>query len=91
MNYVLAIFLPPVALILTGRILAGIVIGILWAATAIFFPPTHILFVLIAFAMVHDKRKERDWKKQMEGMNAIAEKHSPVEAKPVPWYKKEIF
>lgn len=66
MNYVLAIFLPPLSILLTGRIVVSIVVFLLWVP-AILIPGgllTHPLFIVLAWFLIYQARADRrlrDW------------------------------
>ncbi|QFS82263.1 hypothetical protein FIU97_05690 [Roseivivax sp. THAF40] len=60
MNYVLALFLPPLSILLTGRIITSIVVFIIWVP-AILIPGgvlTHPLFILLAWILIYQSGEE---------------------------------
>lgn len=64
MNYVLALFLPPLSILLTGRILVGIVVLVIWIPAILFSGGlTHPMFVILAWILIYqsgaDRRFER--------------------------------
>lgn len=65
MNYVLAIFLPPLSILLAGRILVSIVVFILWVpATILSLGSAHSMFIFLAWILIyqaHSDRRLRDW------------------------------
>ena len=60
MNYVLALFLPPVSILLTGRIFTAIFVFIIWVP-AIFFSGglTHPMFILLAWVLIYQTAEDR--------------------------------
>ena len=60
MNYVLAIFLPPLSVLLIGRFFLSIIVFILWVPAIIFSGGlTHPMFVLLAWALIFHDREDR--------------------------------
>ncbi len=61
MNYVLALLLPPVSILLTGRIITAIVVFLIWVP-AIIIPGgvlTHPLFILLAWVLIYQSGENR--------------------------------
>lgn len=60
MNYVLALFLPPLSILFTGRIFLAIFVFIIWVP-AIFFSGglTHPMFILLAWVLIYQSGEER--------------------------------
>ncbi|EEX14184.1 conserved hypothetical protein [Citreicella sp. SE45] len=60
MNYVLALFLPPLSILFTGRIFLSIFVFIIWVP-AIFFTGglTHPMFILLAWVLIYQSGEER--------------------------------
>lgn len=60
MNYILAIFLPPLSILLTGRPFLSIIVFLLWIP-ALFFSGglTHPMFILLAWALIFHAREDR--------------------------------
>ena len=61
MNYVLALLLPPVSILLTGRIITAIVVFLIWVP-AIIIPGgvlTHPLFILLAWVLIYQSGEDR--------------------------------
>ncbi len=60
MNYVLALFLPPLSILLAGRPIVAIVTFLIWVP-AIFFSGglTHPMFILLAWIIIYDRREDR--------------------------------
>ncbi|MEM9852332.1 MAG: hypothetical protein AAF761_10080 [Pseudomonadota bacterium] len=62
MNYILALLLPPLSILLTGRLILSIVTFLIWVP-AIFFSGglTHPMFILLAwFIVFHAREDARD-------------------------------
>lgn len=60
MNYILAILLPPLSILLTGRPILGIVVFLIWIP-ALFFSGglTHPMFILLAWFLIFHAREDR--------------------------------
>ena len=60
MNYVLALFLPPVSILLLGRVILAIVVFVIWLP-AIFFSGglTHPMFILLAWILIYQAHEDR--------------------------------
>ncbi|ETX29822.1 hypothetical protein [Roseivivax isoporae] len=60
MNYVLALFLPPLSILLTGRILTSIVVFLIWIPAILFSGGlTHPMFILLAWILIYQAGEER--------------------------------
>ncbi|SPF80803.1 hypothetical protein [Pseudoprimorskyibacter insulae] len=60
MNYVLALFLPPLSILLTGRIVVAIVTFFIWVPAIIFSGGlTHPMFILLAWILIFQAREDR--------------------------------
>ncbi|GAA4229489.1 ABC-type transport system involved in cytochrome bd biosynthesis fused ATPase/permease subunit [Sagittula marina] len=60
MNYVLALFLPPLSILLLGRIFLSIVVFIIWISAIIFSGGlTHPMFILLAWILIYQAGEER--------------------------------
>ncbi|MCV6595707.1 MAG: hypothetical protein OIF40_01305 [Mangrovicoccus sp.] len=54
MNYILAIFLPPLSILLAGRPFVAIVTFFIWVPAIIFSGGlTHPMFVILAWLLIH--------------------------------------
>jgi len=60
MNYILAILLPPLSIVLTGRPIIGLLTFIVWIP-ALFFSGglTHPMFILLAWLIIFQSREDR--------------------------------
>lgn len=57
MNYVLALFLPPLSILLIGRVILSIVVLIVWIPAIIFSGGlTHPMFILLAWVLIYERR-----------------------------------
>lgn len=57
MNYLLAILLPPLSIILSGRPIIGIIILIIWPFALVFSGGlTHPMFILLAWFIIFEGR-----------------------------------
>jgi hypothetical protein len=60
MNYVLAILLPPLSILLAGRILLSIVVFVIWIPALLFSGGlTHPMFILLAWFIIFHAREDR--------------------------------
>lgn len=60
MNYVLALLLPPLSILLTGRIITAIVVFIIWIPALIFSGGlTHPMFILLAWVLIYQSAEDR--------------------------------
>ncbi len=58
MNYLLAILLPPLSIMLTGRPFLGVFIFIIWVPALIFSGGlTHPMFILLAWLLIFTSRE----------------------------------
>ncbi|MEM7643104.1 MAG: hypothetical protein AAF366_11305 [Pseudomonadota bacterium] len=57
MNYVLAILLPPLSILLAGRPILGIVVFLIWVPALIFSGGlTHPMFIILAWLIIFEGR-----------------------------------
>jgi hypothetical protein len=60
MNYILAILLPPLSILLTGRPFLGIIVFVIWIPALIFSGGlTHPMFILLAWLLIFQSRESR--------------------------------
>lgn len=60
MNYVLALFLPPLSILLAGRPIVAIVTFLIWVPAVIFSGGlTHPMFILLAWILIYQSREDR--------------------------------
>lgn len=60
MNYLLALILPPVSILLTGRPFIAIITFIIWVPALIFSGGlTHPMFILLAWILIFQAREDR--------------------------------
>lgn len=58
MNYLLAILLPPVSIILTGRPFLGVIVFVIWIPALLFSGGlTHPMFILLAWLLIFQSRE----------------------------------
>ena len=54
MNYVLALFLPPLSILLLGRIFLAVVVFVIWIPAIVFSGGlTHPMFVILAWILIY--------------------------------------
>ncbi len=54
MNYVLALLLPPLSIMIAGRPILGIIVFLIWLPAVIFSSGlTHPMFILLAWFLIH--------------------------------------
>lgn len=60
MNYVLALFLPPVSILIAGRPFVAIVTFLIWIPAVIFSGGlTHPMFIILAWILIYQSGEER--------------------------------
>ncbi|MBB3710845.1 MAG: hypothetical protein ACU0E9_13560 [Limimaricola soesokkakensis] len=60
MLYILALLLPPVAIMLTGRVILGMVVLVIWfPAILISGGLGHPIFILLAWLIIHQSAVKR--------------------------------
>ncbi len=60
MNYLLAILLPPLSILLTGRPIIAILVFLIWIPALIFSGGlTHPMFILLAWFLIFHAREDR--------------------------------
>ena len=59
MNYLLALLLPPLSIVLTGRPVIGVLIFLIWVPAIIFSGGlTHPMFILLAWLLIFQSRED---------------------------------
>ncbi|MBV7409802.1 hypothetical protein [Maritimibacter sp. DP1N21-5] len=60
MNYILALLLPPVSILLTGRPILAIIVFLIWVPALIFSGGlTHPMFIILAWIIIFQSREDR--------------------------------
>ena len=60
MNYVLALFLPPLSILLIGRVFLAIVVTLIWIPAVIFSGGlTHPMFIALAWILIYQHHQDR--------------------------------
>ena len=60
MNYVLALLLPPLSILLAGRPLVALITFVIWVPAIIFSGGlTHPMFIVLAWIIIYERRDER--------------------------------
>ena len=60
MNYVLALFLPPLSILLTGRIFTSIITFLIWVPAILFSGGlTHPMFIILAWILIYQSHADR--------------------------------
>jgi hypothetical protein len=60
MNYVLALFLPPLSILLLGRVFLAIIVFLIWVPALLFSGGlTHPMFILLAWILIFQAREDR--------------------------------
>lgn len=60
MNYVLALFLPPLSILLLGRLFLSIIVFLIWVPAIIFSGGlTHPMFILLAWILIYQNHADR--------------------------------
>ena len=59
MNYVIALLLPPLSILLAGRPILGIVVFLFWVPAIIFSGGLgHPIFVILAWIIIYERRQK---------------------------------
>jgi hypothetical protein len=59
MNYLLALLLPPLSIVLTGRVILGILVFPIWVLALLFSGGlTHPMFILLAWLLIFQAREQ---------------------------------
>ena len=60
MNYVLALLLPPLSILLAGRPILAVVVFLIWVPALIFSGGlTHPMFILLAWLIIFQAREDK--------------------------------
>ncbi len=60
MLYILALLLPPLAIMLTGRIILGFVVLVIWLPAIVFSGGLgHPIFIILAWLVIHQSATTR--------------------------------
>ncbi|WP_138465503.1 hypothetical protein [Poseidonocella sp. HB161398] len=60
MNYVLALFLPPLSILLIGRIFLSIIVFLIWIPAILFTGGlTHPMFIALAWILIYQAGAEK--------------------------------
>lgn len=60
MNYILALLLPPVSILIAGRPILAIVVFVIWVPALVFSGGlTHPMFILLAWLIIFQAREDR--------------------------------
>lgn len=66
MNYVLALLLPPISILLTGRLLLALVVFVIWLPSILISGGLgHPVFVLLAWIIIYQSGEERRHREAM--------------------------
>jgi hypothetical protein len=60
MNYVLALFLPPLSILFAGRPIVALVVFLIWLPSILFSGGLgHPVFILLAWILIYQRGEER--------------------------------
>jgi type IV secretory pathway VirB3-like protein len=60
MNYLLALLVPPLAILFAGRPIVAIVALPIWLVASIFsFGAAHVMFILLAWILIYQAHEDR--------------------------------
>jgi hypothetical protein len=60
MNYVLALLLPPLSILIAGRPLVALIVFVIWVPAIVFSGGlTHPMFIVLAWIIIYERRDER--------------------------------
>jgi hypothetical protein len=72
MNYVLALFLPPLSILLVGRPVLALVVFLIWVPAVIFSGGlTHPMFIVLAWIIIYERREERRYRRSGERRGSV--------------------
>jgi hypothetical protein len=67
MNYVLALFLPPLSILFAGRPIVAIVTFVIWVPAIVLSGGlTHPMFILLAWILIYQSREDRRTRRPSE-------------------------
>ncbi|RBI84347.1 hypothetical protein DRV85_12990 [Rhodosalinus halophilus] len=67
MNYVLALLLPPLSILIAGRPIVALIVFIVWVPAIIFSGGlTHPMFILLAWILIYQSGEERRHRARMD-------------------------
>lgn len=67
MNYVLALFLPPLSILIAGRPFVAIATFLVWIPAVIFSGGlTHPMFILLAWILIYQSGEDRRTRRMVE-------------------------
>jgi hypothetical protein len=71
MNYVLALFLPPLSILLAGRPIVAIVTFVIWVPAILLSGGlTHPMFILLAWVLIYQAGEDRRARRLSERSDA---------------------
>ncbi|CAM4070679.1 hypothetical protein [Palleronia rufa] len=60
MNYVLALLLPPLSILLLGRVILSIIVFLIWVPAILFSGGlTHPMFIVLAWILIYQDHADR--------------------------------
>lgn len=60
MNYIVALLLPPISIIATGRPFLGVIVFLIWIPALLFSGGlTHPMFILLAWFIIFQSREDK--------------------------------
>ena len=70
MNYVLALLLPPLSILLTGRPIVAFIVFLVWVPALLFTGGlTHPMFIILAWILVFQSREDSRERRIMRDRN----------------------
>lgn len=69
MLYLLSLFIPPLGVLLAGRIFTGIILLIIWIPAVVLFFLSHIIFVVIAWIIIASAKGDRRHKEILKSVS----------------------
>ncbi len=68
MNYVLALLLPPLSILLTGRPIVAFIVFLVWVPAILFTGGlTHPMFIILAWILIFQSREDSRERRMMRG------------------------
>lgn len=66
MNYILALLLPPLSILIAGRPIVALIVFLIWIPALVFSGGlTHPMFIILAWILIfqaREDRRERAWR-----------------------------
>lgn len=68
MRYLLSVLIPPLGVLLTGRLFAAAFMLAAWVFICLFVWPVHVVFVIVAWIIIAQAKADRRQKRLLDAM-----------------------